>query len=352
MLRTARTSILALIAAIASSAALLGQVPVQISTEKIVSAGKVYYMHEVQKDQTLYSISRAYKVSIEDITIVNEIPSYGIVPGQVLRIPASEPKKSITTDEQAKEMARKREQSQPQQQPQPQPQTQPQPQPQPQPQSKSQPQPQSQSQSPSQPVYKVSTQKIVSNGKVYYLHEVEKGQTLYSIARTYKVTVDDVTRENVIASYGIAPGQVLKIPSSETPAAEPVQAKKQADPPPQSEPQVKAEPQPSAQAQPQSSSPSGVSMQDEKEQASSASAAPAKEDPEPKPEAAPAVKKPVQPEKKTHKVQKGESLSEIADKYEITVTELKQANKGLIFATPGMRLVIPSKEVSERGQKE
>jgi LysM repeat protein len=344
MLRTARNTILALIAAIASSSALLGQVPVQISTEKIVSAGKVYYMHEVQKDQTLYSISRAYKVSIEDITLVNEIPSYGIVPGQVLRIPASEPKKSITTDEQAKEMARKREQSQPQ----PQPQQQPQPQPQPQP--KTQPQPQSQSQS--QPQYKVSTQKIVSNGKVYYLHEVEKGQTLYSIARTYKVTVDDVTRENVIASYGIAPGQVLKIPSSETPSAEPVQAKKQVEPLPPSEPQVKAEPQPAAQPQPQSSSPSGVAMQDEKEQAPPASAAPAKEDPEPKPEAAPAVKKPVQPEKKTHKVQKGESLSDIADKYEITVSELKQANKGLIFATPGMRLVIPAKEVSERDPKE
>lgn len=334
MLRTARNTILAMIAAIASSSALLGQVPVQISAEKIVSAGKVYYMHEVQKDQTLYSISRAYKVSLEDITSVNEIPSYGIVPGQVLKIPASEPGKSITTDEQAKEMARRREQSQPQ--PQPQPQQQPQPQP----------------QSQSQPQYKVSTQKIVSNGKVYYLHEVEKGQTLYSIARTYKVTVDDVARENVIASYGIAPGQVLKIPSSESPAAEPVQAKKQPEtlPPPSSEPQVKEEPKPATEAQPQSSSPTGVARQDEKEQTPSASATPVKEDSKPQPEAVAASKKPVQPEKKTHKVQKGESLSEIADKYGITVSELKQANKGLIFATPGMRLVIPSKDVSERDQ--
>lgn len=331
-----------MIAAIASSAALLGQVPVQISAEKIVSAGKIYYMHEVQKDQTLYSISRAYKVSLEDITSVNVIPSYGIVPGQVLRIPASDPGKSITTDEQAKEMARRREQSQPQTQTQAQAQAQPQPQSQPQ--SKTQPQ--------SQPQYRVSTEKIVSNGKVYYIHEVEKGQTLYSIARTYKVTVDDINRENVIASYGIAPGQLLKIPSSETPAAEPVQAKKQPEtlPPPSSEPQAKEELKPAAQQQPQSSSPSGVALQDDKEQSPSASAAPSKEDPKPQPEAVPAAKKPVQPEKKTHKVQKGESLSEIADKYGITVGELKQANKGLIFATPGMRLVIPAKEVSERDQ--
>ena len=327
-----------MIAAISSSAALLGQVPVQISTEKIVSAGKVYYMHEVQKDQTLYSISRAYKLSLEDISSVNVIPSYGIVPGQVLKIPASEPKKSITTDEQAKEMARKREQSQSNAQPQPSPQA--------------QSQAQSQSQPQSQPQYKMSTQKIISNGKVYYLHEVEKGQTLYSIARTYKVTVDDVTRENVIASYGIAPGQLLKIPSSESPASETVQTKKQAEPPPPSEPQVKEEPKPLAQPQPQSSSPSGAALQGEKEQTPAASTAPAKEDPEPQPETVPAARKPAQPEKKTHKVQKGESLSEIADKYDITVGELKQANKGLIFATPGMRLVIPAKEDNADDPKE
>ena len=55
--------------------------------------------------------------------------------------------------------------------------------------------------------------------------------------------------------------------------------------------------------------------------------------------------KPDQPvKKKIHKVQKGESLSDIAKKYGITVQELKQANKGVIFAMPDMRLVIPVRE--------
>jgi len=43
-------------------------------------------------------------------------------------------------------------------------------------------------------------------------------------------------------------------------------------------------------------------------------------------------------------VQKGESLADIAKKYDITVQELKQANKGVIFAMPDMRLVIPVRE--------
>jgi len=54
--------------------------------------------------------------------------------------------------------------------------------------------------------------------------------------------------------------------------------------------------------------------------------------------------KPAVEKKKIHKVQKGESLADIAKKYDISVQELKQANKGVIFAMPDMRLVIPSKE--------
>ena len=54
--------------------------------------------------------------------------------------------------------------------------------------------------------------------------------------------------------------------------------------------------------------------------------------------------KPAVEKKKIHKVQKGESLADIAKKYDITVQELKQANKGVIFAMPDMRLVIPVKD--------
>lgn len=37
---------------------------------------------------------------------------------------------------------------------------------------------------------------VTLNGKRYYVHSVEQGQTLYSIARTYNVTVDDILAAN------------------------------------------------------------------------------------------------------------------------------------------------------------
>ena len=46
--------IFALIITLAASAVVSAQVPVEVSAEKIVSGGKVYYLHEVQKSQTLF----------------------------------------------------------------------------------------------------------------------------------------------------------------------------------------------------------------------------------------------------------------------------------------------------------
>ena len=65
---------------------------------------------------------------------------------------------------------------------------------------------------------------------------------------------------------------------------------------------------------------------------------------EPAPKIEPQAVKPQPEKRKVHKVRKGESLSDIADKYGITVQELKKANKGVIFAMPDMRLVIPIKD--------
>lgn len=49
-------------------------------------------------------------------------------------------------------------------------------------------------------------------GVRYYLHTVEKGQTLFAIAKFYGMDVNDVVIENPDAIDGIKPGQVLKIP--------------------------------------------------------------------------------------------------------------------------------------------
>ena len=41
--------------------------PVTLSTEKVRMSGKLYYSHVVLERQTLFSIAKAYGVSIEDI---------------------------------------------------------------------------------------------------------------------------------------------------------------------------------------------------------------------------------------------------------------------------------------------
>ncbi len=51
------------------------------------------------------------------------------------------------------------------------------------------------------------------NGKQYYIHTVEKGQTVYSIAKAYDVTVKEVYFENPDAEKGIRVGQELWIPT-------------------------------------------------------------------------------------------------------------------------------------------
>lgn len=50
------------------------------------------------------------------------------------------------------------------------------------------------------------------DGKKYYIHEVEKGQTVYSIAEAYNVTPKQVYKYNPDAKEMIEPSQMLKIP--------------------------------------------------------------------------------------------------------------------------------------------
>src|SRR5690606_16187492 len=52
----------------------------------------------------------------------------------------------------------------------------------------------------------------VIDGRKYYLHSVEKGQTLYAISKVYSVSVNDIVIENPEAIDGISQGQLLRIP--------------------------------------------------------------------------------------------------------------------------------------------
>jgi len=152
----------------------------------------------------------------------------------------------------------------------------------------------------------VSKQKIVVEGKIYYMHPVLKGQTLYSISKAYNIPIDVITRENSIPDTGIKEGQMLKIPASNEVKIESkaktkteVKAEDKADPVNTTQPQSQPQPQ-------------------------------------------------IQPGKQEeqyiyHKVSRGETLSSIADQYNVSVRELKKANKGLLFPEEGEYLMIPGK---------
>lgn len=56
----------------------------------------------------------------------------------------------------------------------------------------------------------IKSRKIVNiNGKEYYLHTVEKGQTLFSISKTYNVDVRDIYEANPELENTLSSGQNL-----------------------------------------------------------------------------------------------------------------------------------------------
>jgi ABC-type branched-subunit amino acid transport system substrate-binding protein/LysM repeat protein len=62
-----------------------------------------------------------------------------------------------------------------------------------------------------QPVKK-STDKVKIEGKYYYIHIVRKGETLYSISKTYNVSQMEIAMENPDIYLGLQVDQALKIP--------------------------------------------------------------------------------------------------------------------------------------------
>jgi LysM repeat protein/ABC-type branched-subunit amino acid transport system substrate-binding protein len=84
----------------------------------------------------------------------------------------------------------------------------------------------------SQVIVERSKDKVIISGIAYFVHQVKKGETAYSISKAYGITVEDLTRENPPAVYGINEGQTLRIPVklvTETKPAETVVAKREHD---------------------------------------------------------------------------------------------------------------------------
>ncbi len=114
--------------------------------------GVKYYLHTVEKGQTLFAIAKFYKIEVNDLVIENPEAIDGIKPGQILRIPVE--KKVVVKQEQG-----------------------------------------------------VDTSNCI-------IHTVEKGQTLYSITKQYGVTDEVLKKLNPELLNGLKTGQKIKIPSN------------------------------------------------------------------------------------------------------------------------------------------
>ena len=133
------------------------------TSSKAASLRQEYTLHKVENKQTLFAISKKYKVRQEDIIKANPQISKGLTDGMTLRIPKTNSDKSNWVSEQNIVKA----------------------------------------------VKKVNNTKSESK-----IHIVKEDETLYSISRLYNVTVVDIVRLNPESSKKLAIGSELKIPSS------------------------------------------------------------------------------------------------------------------------------------------
>ncbi len=65
-----------------------------------------------------------------------------------------------------------------------------------------------------QAVIEKSTEKVRIDGTIYYLHTVKKGETIYSLAKAYNVTQEELVKKNPKLSEGLKLGDNLIIPVS------------------------------------------------------------------------------------------------------------------------------------------
>ncbi len=127
--------------------------------------GKPYYIHFVKKSETLYSLSKAYEVSIDDIKAANPaINETNLQEGITLKIPKKEPEKND---------------------------------------------------SPNQKISVQTNQDQKVESKTYLIHKVKKQETLYGIAKSYNVSQEEIIEANP-GFQGLKTGMDLKVPKGNT----------------------------------------------------------------------------------------------------------------------------------------
>jgi LysM repeat protein len=202
----------------------------------------------------------------------------------------------------------------------------------------------------SQVVVERSKDKVVISGIPYYVHVVKKGETSYSISRAYGITVEELTKENPPAVYGVNEGQALRIPVKSVTDAVPsldVPVRKQRD----ETKYIYHSLKPGETVYFLSKS-YGVSENEitqsnpgidiNKLPVGAEIAVPRREFMSDRLKFDDQSKKYIY-----HKVLKGESLSSIAEEYGLTVRELRRENRDLRFPQVGDYIRIPVMKTSE-----
>ena len=153
---------------------LTASVSILSAQELVVIGGVRYTIHDVAKGETLYSLSRQYGVSIEDIKGANAALAEGLKAGQRIRIPVKATEANVATS-----------------------QTQ-------------------QVETPQEPKAEVTVTSTIT-------HKVARRETLYSLSKRYDVTIDELYAHNPHIKGGLKAGQIMTIPvkkvaSQSTPA--------------------------------------------------------------------------------------------------------------------------------------
>ena len=144
----------------------VGAVAMASAQDVVVVNGAKYTIHDVQRGETLYELSRRYGVTIEEITSANQVLSEGLKVGQRIKIPV----KSAVADAQ---------------------------------------------------------QPATAFAKT---HKVAKRETLYSLAKRYDVTIDELCEANPGLKKGLKAGQVIVIPQKKEQKVEKVEVAQVATP--------------------------------------------------------------------------------------------------------------------------
>lgn len=132
--------------------------------EKLEKDKESFIYHKVKKGHTLYSLSKKYNVSQEDIIICNPTVRYGININQIVKIPKS---KHVVDAIQKFPIAE-------------------------------------------------SLKDTIRISNEYIYHTVQKKETVYSITRFYEITEDILKEHNPDLADVLSIGQVLKIPKVES----------------------------------------------------------------------------------------------------------------------------------------